>query len=226
MLTFNFIFISQDIWRKMDQTFISIVPEPRYSPIGGIYPSYEHSSDIKNSLFLGMGRSFWTMYSNLFAYSFSDLRALTGIWEMSNFLFLHKLASVKDLKCFLSIQVYTDINTGPYSFTYPHGRTFASSTMISPDELLVHSGCLSGGFSGGPCPSADSWLFSYSRNRWDKVDSSCISPRLFSAMTSLVSDGFRQSAVMFSGLEKDKTILKVRFHLREFFVGMARNLFI
>ena len=91
--------------------------------------------------------------------------------------------------------------------------------MISPDELLVHSGCLSGGFSGGPCPSADSWLFSYSRNRWDKVDSSCISPRLFSAMTSLVSDGFRQSAVMFSGLEKDKTILKVRFSLRVFLWG-------
>jgi hypothetical protein len=81
--------------------------------------------------------------------------------------------------------------------------------MISPDELLIFSGCLSGGFSGGPCPSSDSWIFSYSRNRWDKVDSSCISPRLFSAMTSLVSDGFRQSAVMFSGLEKDKTILKV-----------------
>lgn len=79
----------------MDQTFISIVPEPRYSPIGGIYPSYEHSSDIKNSLFLGMGRSFWTMYSNMFAYSFSDLRALTGIWEMSNLLLFSNQYCIK-----------------------------------------------------------------------------------------------------------------------------------
>lgn len=80
--------------------------------------------------------------------------------------------------------------------------------MISPDELLLHGGCLSGGMSGGPCPSADSWLYSYTRNRWEKIDSTSISPRLFSSMASLVSDGFRQSAVMFSGLEKDKTILK------------------
>ena len=67
----------------MDQTFISIVPEPRFSPIGGIYPSYEHETDRKNNLYLGMGRSFWTMYSNIFAFSFTDLRAINGIWEMS-----------------------------------------------------------------------------------------------------------------------------------------------
>lgn len=67
----------------MDQTFISIVPEPRYAPVGGIYPSYEYASDIKSSLLLAMGKSQWTMYSNMFAYSFTDLRSLNGIWEMS-----------------------------------------------------------------------------------------------------------------------------------------------
>ncbi len=81
--------------------------------------------------------------------------------------------------------------------------------MISTDELLVHGGCLSGGFSGGPCPSADSWLYSYSKNRWEKVDSSCVSPRKYSSMASLVSDKFRQSAIMFSGEENDKTIISV-----------------
>ena len=81
--------------------------------------------------------------------------------------------------------------------------------MISPEEMLVYGGCLSGGFSGGPCPSQDSWLFSYTKNKWEQVDSSCISPRSFGAMASLVSDGYRQAAVLFSGLEKDRTVLKV-----------------
>lgn len=107
------------------------------------------------------------------------------------------------------LKVYTDIFTGPYSYTHPHGRSFAASTMVSPDELLVYGGCLSGAFSGGPCPSTDSWVYSYSRNKWDKVDSHCVSPRMFSAMASLVSDGNRHAAIMFSGLEKDRTVLKV-----------------
>ncbi len=106
-------------------------------------------------------------------------------------------------------KVYTDIWTGPFSFTHPHGRAHASSTMISPDELLIHGGCLSGALSGGPCPAADSWIYSYSKNRWEKVDASCISPRKHSSMASIVSDGFRKSAVIFSGQERDKTLLKV-----------------
>jgi hypothetical protein len=85
--------------------------------------------------------------------------------------------------------------------------------MISGDELLIHGGCLSGGMSGGPCPSSDSWIYSYSRNKWERIDASCLSPRMFSSMASLVSDGFRRAAIMFSGLEKDKTILHVIFSL-------------
>lgn len=80
--------------------------------------------------------------------------------------------------------------------------------MISKDELLVFGGCLSGGFSGGPCPSSDSWIYSYSNSKWEKVDSSCISPRKQSAMASLVSDGVRHASIMFSGDEMDRTILK------------------
>ena len=74
----------EDQWKKMDQTYISIVPEIRYSPIGGTYPGYEYSSDLKTNLFLGMGRSQYTMYDNMFSYQFTDLRSLTGIWEYGN----------------------------------------------------------------------------------------------------------------------------------------------
>ncbi len=69
----------------MDQTFISILPEPRYSTIGGIYPSYEDSSDVKNNLFLAMGRSQYTMFTNMYTFTFTDLRSLNGIWDLSKF---------------------------------------------------------------------------------------------------------------------------------------------
>jgi hypothetical protein len=81
--------------------------------------------------------------------------------------------------------------------------------MISPDDMLIFGGCMSGAFSGGPCPASDSWAYNYPKNKWEKVDSTCISPRMYSAMTSLVSETNRRAAVMFSGLEKDRTILKV-----------------
>ena len=81
--------------------------------------------------------------------------------------------------------------------------------MISPDELIIFGGCLSGGMTGGPCPSSDSWLFSYIKNRWEKIDASNIAPRSYSSMASLISDGYRKSAVMFSGLQTDKTIIMV-----------------
>ena len=82
--------------------------------------------------------------------------------------------------------------------------------MVSEDELLVHGGCLSGGFSGGPCPAADSWTFSYSNSKWHRVDATCVSPRKNSAMASLVSDGSNHATIMFSGDESDRTILAVR----------------
>ena len=68
----------------MDQAFLSIVPEPRYSPIGGVYPAYELgdlNNDARNHLFISMGRAQYTMYDNMYVYQFQDLRGLTGIWD-------------------------------------------------------------------------------------------------------------------------------------------------
>jgi hypothetical protein len=106
-------------------------------------------------------------------------------------------------------KVYTNIFGGPFSFSHPHGRTFAASTMISPDELLIFGGCLSGTFAGGPCPASDSWIFSYINRNWERIDSSCLAPRMFTSMASLIFDGYRKSAIMFSGLEKDHTVFQV-----------------
>ena len=119
---------------------------------------------------------------------------------------------------FVSILVYTNIFSGSFSFTQPHARTFASSSMISQDELLLFGGCLSGKFAGGPCPSSDSWLFSYINRNWERVESACIAPRIYSAMASILSDGYRKSAVMFSGMTKDNTIIAViKYNMLLFF---------
>ena len=171
----------------MDQTYISIVPDARYGAFGGLYPMYETSTEPRSNMYLMHGYSQFHMHDTMYSYVFTDLRGINGRWE----------------------KMYTDFLAGPFGFNYPHPREFASSAMISGDELLVHGGCLSGGLSGGPCPSSDSWIFSYRKNKWEKVDSSCVSPRQHAAMASIISDGIRHSAIMFSGEETDKTILLV-----------------
>ena len=74
----------EDQWYRMDQAYLSIVPEARYSAIGGIYPAYEFGdmqSDIHNYLFLSMGRAQYVMYDNMYVYQFQDVRGVTGIWD-------------------------------------------------------------------------------------------------------------------------------------------------
>ncbi len=68
----------------MDQTFLSVVPEARYATIGGLYPGYEYTSSdalLASSLLLAMGRSQLVAYNNMYAFTFGDLRALSGVWD-------------------------------------------------------------------------------------------------------------------------------------------------
>ena len=72
----------------MDQKHISIVPEPRYGSFGGMHPSYEYGNDAKSSFFIAHGRAQYYSFDNMYAYTFTDLRGITGVWEKSNFLLL------------------------------------------------------------------------------------------------------------------------------------------
>lgn len=75
---------NDDQWREMDQTYISITPEHRFSPIGGIYPSYESNlNQTKSNLYLGMGSAQYQMFDNMYIYQFTDLRYLKGLWDRS-----------------------------------------------------------------------------------------------------------------------------------------------
>jgi hypothetical protein len=188
---------SKDEWRHMDQTHISLVPEARHGSFGGMYAGYERmtssnvnvnvndNNNINSNFYLAHGSSQFLMHETMYAYIFTDALGLRGIWE----------------------RLYTDFLAGPYGLTYPHAREFASSAMLSEDELLVFGGCLSGGLSGGPCPSRDSWVYSYANSRWHKVDSGCVSPRRHGAMAALVPSGGHHGALMFSGQETDRTVL-------------------
>lgn len=84
---------NDDQWREMDQTYISITPEQRYSPIGGIYPSYElNLNQTKSNLYLGMGSSQYEMFDNMYIYQFTDLRYLKGLWDRGmNSLFISNI---------------------------------------------------------------------------------------------------------------------------------------
>eukprot|EP00117_Sycon_ciliatum_P025048 scpid60317/ scgid20873/ Nitrile-specifier protein 1 len=92
--------------------------------------------------------------------------------------------------------------TGEYSATQPHARCLVGSTMAAPDEPVMFGGCLSGGFSGGPCPAIDSWAFRNSK--WERMKD-CAAPRQYSAMARW--PGRDGAVVMFSGLEKDRSII-------------------
>jgi hypothetical protein len=61
----------------------------------------------------------------------------------------------------------------------------------------------SGGETGGPCPSSDSWLFSRVNKKWKRLEE-CFSPRMFPAMAPLPLgvDKLRYRAVMYGGGQK------------------------
>jgi hypothetical protein len=61
----------------------------------------------------------------------------------------------------------------------------------------------SGGETGGPCPSSDSWLFSRVDKKWKRLQE-CFSPRMFPAMAPLPMgvDKLRYRTVMYGGGQK------------------------
>lgn len=62
----------------------------------------------------------------------------------------------------------------------------------------------SGGDTGGPCPSSDSWLFSRVSKKWKRLEE-CFSPRMFPAMAPLPmgsKTSLRYRAVLYGGGQK------------------------
>ncbi|KAK2155789.1 hypothetical protein LSH36_231g02018 [Paralvinella palmiformis] len=90
---------------------------------------------------------------------------------------------------------------GPYQPMSPHARSQHAATMISPSEILIFGGCLSGGHTGGPCPTGDSWIFDARTMTWKK-QSSCASPRTMATLAMLPIVNDQRRVILYGGQER------------------------
>lgn len=88
----------------------------------------------------------------------------------------------------------------------PHGRYQQAGAVVSRDLLLIYGGCLSGGASGGPCPSSDSWLYNVQSRKWTALDQ-CASARLDGAIAPLPVRSGQRRAVLYGGQETNAQVL-------------------
>nr|KAG5695433.1 hypothetical protein BaRGS_033558 [Batillaria attramentaria] len=87
---------------------------------------------------------------------------------------------------------------GLYDPRCPHPRYLQSGLMTGRDELVIFSGCLSGGGAAGPCPSSDTWRYDGRTKHWTRLDG-CPAPRLYGSMAMLPSYDGKRRAVLYGG---------------------------
>lgn len=95
----------------------------------------------------------------------------------------------------------------PYTPTYPHARCLHSGSVVDADRLVIYGGCLSGGETGGPCPSGDSWIFRNSEQEWTQLPD-CASPRTYSSMALLPEVNGQKRVVLYGGVEKNRQVIQ------------------
>ena len=95
-----------------------------------------------------------------------------------------------------------------YNPSGPHSRCLTAGTFLTNDTFAIFGGCLNslGYFSGGPCPSWDSWYFDLTSSSWHQLPN-CLAPRSFSQMSTLPDT--QASAVLYGGLIDSKKISTV-----------------
>ncbi|XP_078331514.1 uncharacterized protein LOC111130385 [Crassostrea virginica] len=95
----------------------------------------------------------------------------------------------------------------PYTPDYPNARCLHSGAMVDPDRLTIYGGCLSGGETGGACPSGDSWIFRNSQREWTQLPN-CASPRTYSSMALLPEVNGQKRVVLLGGVEKNRQVIQ------------------
>ncbi len=94
----------------------------------------------------------------------------------------------------------------PYNPSYPHGRCLHAGTMVSSNEYVMFGGCLTGGGTGGPCPSGDSWMLNVMDGDWEELPS-CASPRTRSTMVMMPQADGQKRIILYGGKETSKQVL-------------------
>lgn len=95
----------------------------------------------------------------------------------------------------------------PYTPEYPHARCLHSGSVVGADRLVIFGGCLSGGETGGACPSGDSWIFRNSEQKWTQLPD-CASPRTYSSMALLPEVNGQKRVVLYGGVEKNRQVIQ------------------
>lgn len=141
--------------------------------------------------------------------------AAGGIYPGGGALFLSQGFSDVRYFCTFTYDVnnmkwYKEFGRGnhPYNPTYPHARRYHAGAVISDDELVIFGGCLTGGRTGGPCPSGDSWLYDRRRRYWRKLES-CPAPRLHASMAALPEVTGLRRVLLYGGIEDSSQVLRL-----------------
>ncbi|XP_033751539.1 uncharacterized protein LOC117335568 isoform X2 [Pecten maximus] len=105
-----------------------------------------------------------------------------------------------------SAEYCSDSTCNPYNPSYPHARCLHAGAMVSPHEFVMFGGCMSGGLTGGPCPSGDTWIYNSQTDSWTQIDG-CPSPRVYSTMAMVPSSGGKRRLVLYGGKEELRQVL-------------------
>ena len=206
-------------------------PRPRFSIIGGFYPRGQPGSN--DGLFVistGEGAR-KVFYNDVWAFNVSrgntvsSWRELPSVGDVPTERYgsaggIHVNGSALYVTHGFSNRRFSDTlrydleslrwrrvfdGSDEYTAVKPHPRCLMGSTMVGPESPVFYGGCLSGGFSGGPCPAIDSWVFN-SESKWERLDD-CSSARMYSGMAAW--PGQANTAVLFGGDEEDRALITV-----------------
>ena len=73
----------------------------------------------------------------------------------------------------------------------------------------MFGGCLTGGGTGGPCPSGDSWMYNVEDGDWEQLPS-CASPRTRSTMAMAPIAGGEKRIILYGGKETSTQVLTTK----------------
>ena len=168
-----------DVWTLQLNTDL-VSGSWRQVAVTGTIPAVRYGAvgGIVGSTFLvshGLGDE---RYGETFSLDLSDIENQRGSWT----------------------EIHEDIT--PYNPYAPHPRCFGAGRTLPDGQLVLFGGCLTGGGSGGPCPSNDGWIMDTKRN-WKRLDN--LPPATISAI--MVHMPLSDTVVLYGGKLKSGQVL-------------------
>lgn len=93
--------------------------------------------------------------------------------------------------------------TSEYNPSAPHARCLGAGTITRDFEIILFGGCLTGGNSGGPCPSNDGWVFERNTSEWSRVENKPPASQ-FARMTEMPLE---KGVLLYGGRQTSKQVI-------------------